>query len=312
MASAPLFDNILELIRVTSTDLPPDVRKALLDGTAKERFGSRALLALDTIDTNIKMAADGSAPICQDTGMIKFFVHHPVGYDTLTFRKVAENAVAEATSKGYLRQNSVEALSGKNSGNNIGPGTPLFHFEAWEHSTVDVRCMLKGGGCENVGAQYSLPMEFPELGVKAGRDIAGCRTAVLHAVWKAQGQGCAPGFVGVCIGGDRASGLDAAKEQLLRVVGDTNSREDLACFEQDIVDTANGLGIGPMGFGGETTLLGCKVTERNRLPASFFVSVSYACWAHRRRGVVLDGATDNIVRWLYTDAEEVLPGGHPS
>ena len=312
MASAPLFDNILELIRVTSTDLPPDVRKALLDDTAKERFGSRALLALDTIDTNIKMAADGSAPICQDTGMIKFFVHHPVGYDTLTFRKVAESAVADATSKGYLRQNSVEALSGKNSGNNIGPGTPLFHFEAWADSTVDVRCMLKGGGCENVGAQYSLPMEFPELGVKAGRDIAGCRTAVLHAVWKAQGQGCAPGFVGVCIGGDRASGLDAAKEQLLRVVGDTNSREDLAGFEQDIVDTANGLGIGPMGFGGETTLLGCKVTERNRLPASFFVSVSYACWAHRRRGVVLDGATDNIVRWLYTDAEEVLPGGHPS
>ena len=312
MASAPLFDNILELIRVTSTDLPPDVRKALLDGTAKERFGSRALLALDTIDTKIKMAADGSAPICQDTGMIKFFVHHPVGYDTLTFRKVAESAVADATSKGYLRQNSVEALSGKNSGNNLGPGTPLFHFEAWADSTVDVRCMLKGGGCENVGAQYSLPMEFPELGVKAGRDIAGCRTAVLHAVWKAQGQGCAPGFVGVCIGGDRASGLDAAKEQLLRVVGDTNSREDLAGFEQDIVDTANGLGIGPMGFGGETTLLGCKVTERNRLPASFFVSVSYACWAHRRRGVVLDGATDNVVRWLYTDAEEVLPGGHPS
>ena len=312
MSVDALFTHIFELIRQTSTDLPPDVRKSLLDGKAKERFGSRALLALATIDTNITMAADGSAPICQDTGMIKFYVHHPIGYDTLLFRRHAENAVAEATARGYLRQNSVDALSGQNSGNNLGPGTPLFHFEAWESTDVDIRCMLKGGGCENVGAQYALPMEFPELGVKAGRDIEGCRTAVLHAVWKAQGQGCAPGFVGVCIGGDRASGLDAAKEQLLRVVSDINAEPNLAAFELDIINTANGLGIGPMGFGGETTLLGCKVTTRNRLPASFFVSVSYACWAHRRRGVILDSSTNAVIRWLYVTVDETLPDAHVS
>jgi len=307
---SPLFDSLLDLIRRTSSDLPPDIRHSLAEGRAKERFGSRALLALDTIDCNISTAADESAPICQDTGMIKFWIHHPVGYDSLEFEETARQAVAKATELGYLRQNSVDAISGKNSGNNLGPGTPLFHFQAWRKPDVDVRLMLKGGGCENVGAQYSLPMELPELGVKAGRDLAGVRDVVLHAVWKAQGKGCAPGYIGVCIGGDRASGLDTAKEQLLRVVGDTNPDQQLAALETEITDICNGLGIGPMGFGGETTLLGCKIASRNRLPASFFVSVSYACWAHRRRGAILDPATGTLQRWLYDTIDESAPDAH--
>jgi fumarate hydratase class I len=309
MAST-LFDSLLDLIRRTSSDLPPDIRHALAQGRAKERFGSRALLALDTIDCNIATAADESAPICQDTGMIKFYVHHPVGYDTLDFEETACAAVVRATELGYLRQNSVDAISGKNSGNNLGPGTPLFHFQASRSPEVDVRLMLKGGGCENVGAQYSLPMELPELGVKAGRDLEGVKNAVLHAVWKAQGKGCAPGYIGVCIGADRASGLDAAKEQLLRVVGDSNPDLELAALETEITDICNGLGIGPMGFGGETTLLGCKLVSRNRLPASFFVSVSYACWAHRRLGVVLNPANGAIDRWLYDTIDQGMPSAH--
>lgn len=308
--SASLQPPLLDLIRRTSSDLPPDVRHALAEGRAKERFGSRALLALDTIDCNIGTAAAESAPICQDTGMIKFTVHHPVGFDTIAFEEAARAAVAEATALGYLRQNSVDAITGKNTGNNLGPGTPLFHFHAWRRPEVDVRLMLKGGGCENVGAQLSLPMELPELGAKAGRDLEGVKLAVLHTVWKAQGKGCAPGIVGVCVGGDRASGLEAAKEQLLRVLGDTNPDPALASLERQIVDICNGLDIGPMGFGGETTLLGCKITSRNRLPASFFVSVSYACWAHRRRGVILDPDTGAVVRWLYEGIDESLPAAH--
>jgi fumarate hydratase class I len=265
----------------------------------KEKVGSRALMALETIATNCESAADDSAPICQDTGMIKFYVHHPVGYDTLTFEETACAAVAEATALGYLRQNSVDSLTGKNTGNNLGPGTPLFHFAAWRNETVDVRLMLKGGGCENVGAQYSLPCELPELGKKAGRDLAGVKLVILDAIWRAQGKGCAPGIVGACIGGDRASGLEAAKEQLLRTLEDRNSDEALAALEAEILEISNRLGVGPMGFGGDTTLLGCKLTARNRLPASFFVSVSYACWAHRRRGILLDPTTSQISSWLY-------------
>jgi len=306
----PLYTSLLDLIRRTSSDLPADIRQALQRGREKEARGSRALLALDTIDCNIETAADESTPICQDTGMIKFYIHHPIGYDTLAFEEAAKAAVAEATAVGYLRQNSVDSLTGKNTGNNLGSGTPLFHFQAWRQPHVDVRLMLKGGGCENVGAQYSLPMDLPEIGKKAGRDLEGCKLAILHAVWKAQGKGCAPGYVGVCVGGDRASGLEVAKEQLLRVVGDTNPEPALAALEAEVTRIANGLGVGPMGFGGDTTLLGCKVTTRNRLPASFFISVSYACWAHRRRGITLDPVTNAITGWLYEAAEETLPGGH--
>lgn len=308
--SESLQPSLLDLIRRTSSDLPPDIRHALAEGRAKERFGSRALLALDTIDCNIDTAAGESAPICQDTGMIKFYVHHPAGYDTLALEDAARAAVAEATAIGYLRQNSVDSITGKNTGNNLGPGTPLFHFQAWRRPEVDVRLLLKGGGCENVGAQLSLPADLPELGVKAGRDLEGVKLAVLHAVWKAQGKGCAPGYIGVCVGGDRASGFEVAKEQLLRVVGDTNPDPVLADLERAITDTCNGLDIGPMGFGGETTLLGCKIAARNRLPASFFVSVSYACWAHRRRGVVLDPATGTVSRWLYEGTDQTLAGDH--
>jgi fumarate hydratase class I len=298
--------SLLDLIRRTSSDLPADIRVALQRGRDKEARGSRALLALDTIDCNIGVAAEESAPICQDTGMIKFYVHAPVGFDTLAFAGAARAAVAEATAIGYLRQNSVDSITGKNTGNNLGPGTPLFHFEAWRHPHVDVRLMLKGGGCENVGAQYSLPADLPELGKKAGRDLEGVKLVVLHAIWKAQGKGCAPGYIGVCIGGDRSSGLEVAKEQLLRVVGEVNPDERLRELETECARIANGLGVGPMGFGGDTTVLAVKAAARNRLPASFFVSVSYACWAHRRRGVVLDPSTGAITEWLYETPEQAL------
>lgn len=303
-----LKESLLDLIRRTSSDLPPDIRQSLLRGKEKELFGTRAMMALDTIESNIETAADESAPICQDTGMIKFYIHHPIGYDTIDFEDVARAAVVEGTDIGYLRQNSVDSITGRNTGNNLGPGTPLFHFQAWRKPHVDVRLVLKGGGCENVGAQYSLPADLPELGKKAGRDIEGVKLVVLHAVWKAQGKGCSPGYVGVCIGSDRAGGYEAAKEQLLRVVGDTNPDPKLAALEEEITRISNGLGVGPMGFGGSTTLLGTKIVSLNRLPASFFVSVAYACWAHRRRGITLDPATNAITAWLYDTEDETMPG----
>lgn len=311
MSADTLKTNLLDLIRRTSSDLPPDIRVAMQKGRDKESKGSRALMALDTIDCNITNAAEDSAPICQDTGMIKFYVHHPVGYDTLTLEETAKIAVAEATSIGYLRQNSVDSITGKNTGNNLGPGTPQFHFQAWRKPEVDVRIILKGGGCENVGAQYSLPAELKDLGKKAGRDIEGVKLVILDAIWKAQGKGCSPGYIGVCVGGDRSSGFEVAKEQLLRVVGDTNPDPALDSLEKECAQIANGLGVGPMGFGGETTVLGVKIASRNRLPASFFVSVSYACWAHRRRGFILDPQTNEVRNWLYeTPSETVAEATH--
>jgi fumarate hydratase, class I len=288
-----LFQSILELIRRTSTQLPDDVVSAITAARKDEAEGSNADIALNVIGCNIGLARESSLPLCQDTGTILFYVHTPAGYDQIEFEEIATDAVRQATKVGYLRQNSVDSITGKNTGDNTGPGSPVFHFHQWREPHVEVKLMLKGGGCENMNAQYSLP--HPELG---GRDLKGVENAILDCILQAQGQGCGPGILGVCIGGDRGTGYSFAKEQLLRTMEDSSSDPVLAELEKRVVDKANQLGIGPMGFGGKTTLLACKIGKQNRLPASYFVSVAYMCWAFRRRGVHLD-LDGNAREWLY-------------
>ena len=289
-----LFDSILELIRSTSAEIPADVQKVILEALEREEKNTTAEYAMNIIKANIELAKKKSQPLCQDTGTVLFYIDHPVGVDQNKMTKVIHKAVVAATKKGYLRQNSVDSLTGENAGTNLGPGHPDIHFHQHNSVHIDVKLMLKGGGCENVGAQYSLP--HTELG--AGRDLAGVRKVILDAVQKAQGKGCGPGVLGVTIGGDRGAGYVASKEQLLRKLDDKNDNKELNALEAEIVETANKLGIGPMGFGGKTTLLGCKIGVLNRLPASFFVSVSYMCWAYRRQGVRLK-ADHTIAKWLY-------------
>jgi len=289
-----LFDSLLELIRRTSAEIPDDVHRAILSSRQREQKGTIAESAMQIISQNIDLAKTKSQPICQDTGSILFYVDCPVVYDQMAFGEMAREAVKVATKRGYLRQNSVDSVTGKNDGTNVGPGSPTIHFHQHKAADLDVRLMLKGGGCENVGAQYSLPDEK----LKANRDLDGCRKVILDAVLQAQGKGCGPGILGICIGGDRATGYEFSKHQLLRKLDDHNPNPELDRLERAIVETANKLGIGPMGFGGATTLLGAKIGVLNRLPASYFVSVSYMCWAYRRQGVNLsaDGA---IKSWLY-------------
>ncbi len=286
--------SLLELVRRTSAELPEDIRRVINQSLQREKKNSVAWNTLSIIEKNIQLAKERSLPICQDTGSCLFYVDCPVGLDQIAFAEVARAAIKEATLKGYLRQNSVDSLTGKNSGTNLGPGAPVFHFHQHVSSELKVRLMLKGGGCENVGQQYSLPMES----LKANRDLAGCRKVILDSVLKAQGKGCGPGVLGVCIGGDRATSYEHSKEQLLRKLDDTNSNPKLAQLEERILKEANQMGIGPMGYGGEVTLLGVEIGALNRLPASYFVSVSYMCWAFRRQGVCLD-ENGEIQNWLY-------------
>ena len=304
-------ESMLELIIQTSTNLPPDVRQAMAWALKTEKPATQAGQALAIIGQNIDMASDDEGPICQDTGMPTFEIKTPVGVNQIAMRKEILDAVAEATKRGKLRPNSVDSVTGKNTGNNLGPGTPILHFEQWEELDVEVRLILKGGGCENMNAQYSVPCMLDHLG-RADRDLEGVKKCVLHAVWKAQGQGCAPGAVGVCIGSDRAGGYHHAKLQLFRTLDDVNPDPTLAKLEQEIMDEGNKLGVGTMGFGGMVSLIGCKVTAANRLPASFFVSVAYDCWAFRRLGVLLDANSGAIKKWLYRDpdrtVERLVPG----
>src|SRR5258708_4790838 len=250
-----LRDSLLELIRRTSAEIPDDVHRAITGSLGQEKPGTIAENAMKIIDQNIALAKNKSQPICQDTGSIIFYVDCPIGYDQLAFEEATRDAVKQATKKGYLRQNSVDSITGKNDGTNLGPGSPTVHFHQHRSPEVSVRLVLKGGGCENVGAQYSLPNEK----LNANRDLDGCRKAILDAVLQAQGKGCGPGILGVCIGGDRATGYEYSKEQFLRRLDDHNPVPELDRLEQDLVQTSNKLGIGPMGFGGKTTLLGAKI-----------------------------------------------------
>jgi len=301
------FDSVLQLIVRTSTDLPPDVRAAMKTALGSEPAGTRSAQALTIIAENIDLAVDTEGAICQDTGMPTFEVHTPVGANQIWLRQQIRAAVAEATRRGKLRPNSVDSITGKNSGDNLGPGTPIVHFDQWERDAIEIKLILKGGGCENTNAQYALPVELPHLG-RADRTLDGVRKCILHAVWNAQGKGCAPGAVGVCIGGDRTSGYTYAKEQLFRTLDDINPNPELAALEASIMASVNDLDIGTMGFGGKVTLIGCKVGALNRLPASFFVSVAYDCWAFRRLGVILNATSGSIEQWLYRDpSHPIIP-----
>ncbi len=281
-----LTQDVLELIRFTSTNLPPDVEKVLRQAQEQEAPGSAAHNALQTILTNVEMTRRNSTPICQDTGTPIFFVRYPEGWSPRQLREQIRAAIAEATKKTYLRPNAVNSLNGKNTGTNLGDQHfPTIHFEEAEDDSLTVELILKGGGCENVGAQYSLP----DNRLKAGRDLEGVRRAVLDAVWQAQGEGCAPGFLGVSIGGDRGTSYVASKEALLRQVDQPNPDPELDALEARITQEANQMGIGPMGFGGQATVLGTKITSTYRLPACYFVTVSYMCWAYRRRKMVVRG-----------------------
>ncbi|MBI3195857.1 MAG: fumarate hydratase [Ignavibacteriae bacterium] len=291
-------DSIYKLIVETSTNLPLDVRRAFTDAMKREIPGTQSALALQTMAINTDMACEIEAPICQDTGMPTFEIKTPVGANQLAMKKQILEAIAEATKNGKLRPNSVDSLTGKNSGNNLGAGTPVVHFEQWEENDIEVKLLLKGGGCENKNIQYSLPCTLDHLG-RADRNIEGIRKCIMHAVWQAQGHGCSVGALGVGVGGDRTTGYTLAKAQLFRELDDINPNPELAKLENRIMEDANKLGVGAMGFGGAATLIGCKIGAYNRLPASFFVSVAYDCWAFRRLGVRLDAQTGAIKQWQY-------------
>ena len=281
-----ITEYVLELIRRTSTDLPADIENPLRESVMQEAPGSAARGALETIIENVELSRKNSTPICQDTGTPIFYVYYPEGSSTRKLKQQIRNALAEATKRSYMRPNAVNVLTEKNTGNNLGGDDfPYIHFEEVEGDELTIELMLKGGGCENVGAQYSLP----DVHLGAGRDLKGVRKVVLDAVQKAQGQGCSPGILGVAIGGDRGSSYLASKENFFRKLDDNNPDPELNALEKRLSEEANSLGIGPMGFGGKTTVLGTKISGLHRLPASYFVSVSYMCWAFRRRKMTVKG-----------------------
>jgi fumarate hydratase class I len=283
---------LVDVIARATAQLPEDVTRAIRQGRTKEAEGSLAAMALDAVLKNAELAWSERAPMCQDTGVPIFWIHHPAGVSTGMLVKACAEAVRQATAQNLLRENAVDTLTGRNTGNGHAPSIPSVHCEEWDRPETKVQLLLKGGGCENTSAQYSLP----DTKLGADRNLDGARRVVLDAVHQAQGKGCGPGILGVCLGGDRGSGYLEAKYQLLRHLDDHNPEPELAAMETRLVDEANQLGIGPMGFGGQTTLLGVKIGTLGRVPASYFVSIAYLCWAARRAGAVVTESGD--VTWL--------------
>ena len=279
-----LSASLVALIRRASTELPGDVADAIRAARDAEPDGSPARAALGTILENEALARSSCVPACQDTGTPAFWFDLPDGTPTLPLREAVREAVAEATAAGLLRLNVIEVPSGRQVSSNFAPGSPVIHFRFGPAGTAPrATLLLKGGGSENQSRQYSLPDDA--LG--AGRDLEGVRRCVLDAVWRAQGGGCAPGVLGVCVGGERAGAYACAKEQLLRPLTDSSPDPDLAALERRLLDEANALGVGPMGLGGRTTLLGVKIAALPRVPASYFVTIAYNCWACRRATAAL-------------------------
>jgi fumarate hydratase class I len=280
---------LVEVIAAATARLPDDVTAAIRDGRKREAEGSLAAMALDAILKNAELACSEKAPMCQDTGVPLFWIHHPAGVSTGLLVRACVEAVRRATAEKLLRENAVDTLTGRNTGTGQAPGIPSVHCEEWDRPETKIELLLKGGGCENTSAQYSLPDS--KLG--ADRNLEGARRVVLDAVYQAQGRGCGPGILGVCLGGDRSSGYLEAKYQLMRRLDDKNPVAELDTLERRLVEESNQLGIGPMGFGGKTTVLGAKVGTLGRVPASYFVSIAYLCWAARRVTAIV-GANGDV------------------
>jgi len=279
MNQEELTARLKALVVQTSTQLPEDVCKALRLAHDQAATGSPEASTLQTILDNVRLAADSRQPICQDTGALLFRIRAPEGISHRLVERCACTAVAQATAEGILRQNCVETLTGHNTGNNLGEGLPVFHWLEEDREDLEVSLLLKGGGSENMGIQYSLP----DKGLNAGRDLEGIRRCVLDAMFRAQGKGCAPCILGVCAGGDRTTGYETSKEQLFRHIGERSKEPALADLETRLLAELNQLGIGPMGLGGKTTVLDVFLATRCRIPASYFVSISVMCWCCRRQ-----------------------------
>ncbi len=277
-----LRDGIVELYKKAATSLPTDVEDALRHAYTLEKKRGNAKVALSAILENVKSARETARPICQDTGVPVFFVKIPVGLSQIELKGTIIEATKIATEKIPLRPNAVEPISDKNSGDNTGIGFPIIYLEETLEGTLTIDLMLKGSGCENAGQIYKLPFEE----IRAERDLDGVRKCVLDAVYRSQGRGCPPYTIGVGIGASKDQVTRLAKEQLLRRLGDINKDEVLSEFEKRLLGEINQLGIGPLGLGGKTTAIGVKIGVNHRHPASYFVDVSFSCWANRRMRLI--------------------------
>jgi len=275
-----MIEAVLKLYEKTATNIPEDVLEALKNAKSRETNQNANGILLDIIK-NCSIAKEKKLPICQDTGIPIFYIEYGDNFSQDELKKIIIEATCIATKSVPLRPNSVDSLNGKNSNDNTGNGIPQIYFTQKKGKDLKISLLLKGGGSENIGKRYSLPDAL----LNAQRNLNGVRKCVLDAIFQAQGKGCPPEIASVCIGGSKDLISFYAKKQLLENIGRENENTELDGLEKRILKEGNSLGIGPMGLGGENTLLDVKILALHRHPASYFVEVLFSCWALRRNTI---------------------------
>jgi len=266
-------DTAFKLLQLAVIELPKDVKDAL-KRAYKEETSEAGKTQLEAILQNIELAEKTRTPVCQDTGMIIFYIKAGANVKDLDKIELAlKKATIRATKEVPLRPNAIDPFTQKNSGDNTGNHIPYIHWQIEPGDTIEITVMPKGGGSENVCA---LGMIQPGEGVK------GLKKFVIDTLVKSGAQPCPPNILGVAAGGGADIAMKLAKAALLRPIDENNPNPELAKLEKELLEAANMTGIGPMGLGGKSTVLGVNVDYAFRHPASYPVAVAFQCWAARR------------------------------
>ncbi len=266
-------------------DIPQDLRDALKEARGRETStpGQRVL---DTILRNVEVADAEKNLVCQDTGIAVYYCRVGEGFPLHPARiyEALRDGTERATVEHPLRSNTVHTLTRENTGQNVGHRVPIVHWDfVSDWDGLDVKCVPKGSGSEN--------MSFLKMCIPAD-GVAGIKRFVLDSIVGAGGKPCPPGIVGVGIGGSADYAMHLAKEAIARPVGTRNFDPEVARLEEELFELLNETGIGPMGLGGDVTVLQCHVEHADTHMTLNPVAVNYQCWAARRATahIAADGA----------------------
>lgn len=275
-----------ELLQKSSIKLQPDVKEAIKRAYEIE-VSAPGKVELKNILDNIEAAEKMSKPLCQDTGVVSFYVCSRGIENFKEVQEALERATAKATEVTPLRPNAVHPITRKNSGNNVGVHIPNINWLYKDINGVEVTVALKGAGSENMSA---LAMVTPALGVK------GVKKFVIDSVVKAGAQPCPPTILGVGIGGTVDLTFKLAKLALLRPIGSKNPDENIASLEKELLELINETGIGPMGLGGKVTCLDVRIEFAHCHTASLPVGINMQCWADRKATAKI--SSDGSVKYI--------------
>lgn len=264
-----------EGIEQAETELPKDVIKALEKATVKEK--GLAKIQLKTILKNIKIASKEGIPMCQDTGIMTFYIEAGTEFKYLaSLKKIINSAVKKTTKEIPVRPNTVNPFTGKNETNNTGMHIPYINWNMVKGSECTIHILPKGGGSENMSALWML---------NPGEGLAKAERLIIEHIIKAGGKPCPPTIVGIGIGGGADICMQLAKKALLRKIGERHKEKEVAKMERKLIGLINKTGVGPMGMGGVTTVLDVHIEYAHRHPASFPVGLVLQCWAHRKKTI---------------------------